>query len=223
VSVAETLIPAGVGLAVGLIPFGYTVRKDRRERQERLDEQRRRESKEQRLEEQRQRDRLEAVATRHLGLLGHAMTLLEAILVDADNADELLSAATAAIADLNDHAQGDLFVMFEGSPTVIWADRACRRLLEEGRTLAVTARAERQTGETARKTWNDLRDLTSDDIDGSPGPRELLRWATKAAVSRWPEPIVTFDGEWQYVAKVTAIRADLQLPSELIQPAEMQP
>ena len=34
-SVAETLIPAGVGLVVGLVPFGYTVHRDRRERHER--------------------------------------------------------------------------------------------------------------------------------------------------------------------------------------------
>ena len=118
-SMAEALIGAAAGLVVGFVPFGYTVRKDKRERDERAREDVRKEEIAKQRELERQRERLRAAATRYSDLLGKAMALLEAILVDADNADELLMGATEANSELQGHAQGPLFADFRESPPVI--------------------------------------------------------------------------------------------------------
>jgi hypothetical protein len=211
-SATETLITAGAGVVVGLVPFGYTVRKDRRERQERAkaeaareqEEQQRelerakadaaREQKEQQRELERRRERLKAVATRYLDLLGKAMALLEAVLVDADNADELLQSADEAHSDLQGHAQSKLFMDFHESPPVIWSDRVCRTVLRKGLEMSRAARSQRQTGDAARETQRAIRELTMTGID-TDGPRDLFRWASEEATERWPKPLTTFDEE----------------------------
>lgn len=227
VSLAETLIPAGVGLVVGLVPFFYTVLKDRRERREREErerqrrlehdrERRERDEKERQLEMEHERERLTAAATRYLDLLGQAMVLLEAIRVDADNADELLSGATSAVSSLQGHAQADLLVRFGASSPVVWADRACRRILKDALTMAIDARSQRQTGEAARQTQDALRQLTAGGVDPTHGPRDLFRWATTEAVSRWPEPLTQFEDTWRQDALDVANHVDLEIPAELL-------
>jgi hypothetical protein len=208
-SVAETLVTAGAGVVVGLLPFGYTVRKDRRERRER-------EASDKRRELEHEQERLTAAATRYFDLLGKTMALLEAVLVDADNADELLRDATEASSELQGHAQADLLVTFGASSPAVWADRACRRLIREGLTMATEARSQRQSGQEARQTWYALRQLTQAEMDPGHGPRELVRWATEAAIQRWPEPLTSFEDEWQYVARAVSSRVSLELPAELV-------
>lgn len=216
-SLADTLIPAGVGLVVGLVPFGYTVVKDKRERRERDEMERRRE-----LEHQ--RERLTAAATRYLDLLGKAMVLLEAIRVDAENADELLSAATNAIGELQGQAQGDLLVTFGGaSSPVVWADRACRRIVNEALTIATDGRAHGQTGEEAFQTRRAVQELTSGGIDPVHGPRDLFRWATGEAIKKWPEPLTHFEDPWQRDARMIADSVHLDLPAELVATSQEQP
>ena len=217
-SVAETLIPAGVGLVVGLVPFGYTVHRDRRERHERAKADARKELEEQRQALERQREQMRAVKTRYLDLLGKAMALLEAVLVDADNADQLLWGATGAKAELEGLGQGDLFVTFGASPPVIWSDHVCRTLLRSGLTMAGDARAQRQTGDAARETQRALRQLTTIGIDAA-GPRDLFRWASDEAIKRWPQPLTSFEDEprangavpWGEIARAVADGADVEL------------
>jgi hypothetical protein len=193
-SMTEALIGAASGLVVGLVPFGYTVRKDKRERDERARADARKEEAEKQRELERQRERLRAAATRYSDLLGKAMALLEAVLVDADNADELLIGATQANGDLQGHAQGPLFAEFLESPPVIWSDRVCRTVLRKGLTLADDARAQRQTGDVARETQLAVRELTRAGIDVG-GPRDLYRWASEEASKRWPDPLTSFEEE----------------------------
>jgi hypothetical protein len=206
-SMAEALIGAGVGLVVGLVPFGYTVRKDNRERDDRARADARKEEAEQQRELERQRERLRTAATRYADLLGKAMTLLEAVLVDADNADELLMGATEANSELQGHAQSALFVDFQGSPPVIWSDRVCRTVLRKGLTLAGDARSQRQTGDAARETQSALRHLTTIGIDA--GPRDLFRWASEEACKRWPEPLTSFEEEPWAAATASQIATQL--------------
>jgi len=193
-SMTEALIGAASGLVVGLVPFGYTVYKDNRERDERAKANARKEEAEKQHELERQRERLRAAATRYSDLLGKAMALLEAVLVDADNADEVLMGATEANSELQGHAQGPLFAEFRESPPVIWSDRVCRTVLRRGMTLAGDARAQRQTGDAARETQLAVRELTMTGIDVT-GPRDLYRWASEEACKRWPDPLTTFDEE----------------------------
>lgn len=207
-SMAEALIGAASGLVVGLVPFGYTVRKDKRERGDRARADARREEAEKVRELERQRERLRAAATRYADLLGKAMALLEAVLVDADNADELLLGATEANSELQGHAQSALFMEFRESPPVIWSDRACRTMLHKGLTLAGEARAQRQTGDAARETQNALRQLTMVGIDA--GPRDLFRWASEEAYKRWPEALMSFDEELWAAATASQIATQLE-------------
>jgi hypothetical protein len=192
VSATDTLIGAAAGLVAGLVPFGYTVRKDRRERQEREKEDAAKKHEHEQQELERKRERLTAAATRYLDLLGKAMALLEAVLVDADNADELLHSATGAHGELQGHAQSELFMDFQASPPVIWSDKACRTLLRKGLELANDARSQRQTGDAARKTQYELRELTLESIDRG-GPRDLFRWASTEAIQRYPKTLPTFN------------------------------
>jgi hypothetical protein len=179
---------------VGLLPFAYTVRKDKREREERVraDAKKEEAEKERGLEEQ--RARMRATAMRYGDLLGKAMALLEAILVDADNADQLIWSATDAQSELEGHAQGFLRTEFKESPPVIWADRACRKVLRDGLNIASDARAERQTGAAAQATQRTLQRLTMVDIDTA-GPRDLFRWSSDEACKRWPKPLTSFKDE----------------------------
>src|SRR5215472_12389054 len=144
------LITAGVGLIVGLVPFAYTVFKDGRERIERhqREEAERREQDQERrqLEVEEQRERRRIVATSCLTLLGQTMSLMESIRVDADNADELIRIASESLAQLQGLTQGDLLVTFGASSPVVWAARACLRLVDEGLRRAEDARGQRQTG-----------------------------------------------------------------------------
>ena len=199
-SMSEVLVGAGVGLVVGFVPFGYTVCKDLRERKDR-------EKAAARAERENQRKELRAAAIRYADLLGKAMALLEAVLVDADNADDLLMSATEASVELQGHAQSALFVEFRGSPPVIWSDRVCRSVLRKGLTLAGDARAERQTGDAARTTQQALRQLTTVGIDA--GPRELFRWASDEAGKRWPEPLLSFGEEPWAAAAAGQIATEL--------------
>jgi hypothetical protein len=233
-SVEETLITAGAGLVVGLLPFGYAVRRDRREAAERAvkaerdqrgraeaderrqreraaaEERRRSDKEEQALE--RRVEQMRASRIRFLDLLGKAMVLLEAVLVDADNADELLWGATDAMRELQGHAQGDFFALFEQSPAVLWADSTCRDLLGAGLEMASAARAERQTGSQARETQDALRRLTLNEIDAT-GPRDLFRWASLEAVERWPQPLATFDDPyWTKIASEIVEHSSVTLP-----------
>jgi hypothetical protein len=200
-TMAEALVGAGGGLIAGLVPFAYTVRKGRRERIERAQA----DALRQKAEEQRE---LRAAATRYMDLLGKAMALLEAVLVDADNADELLRGATNAQADLQGHAQSSLFVGFQKSPPVIWSDRVCRTVLKKGLTLAENARAKRQTGEAARETQRAIRELTMNQMDVL-GPRHLFRWASDEACKRWPEPLTSFEEESWAAADAKRIATEL--------------
>jgi hypothetical protein len=189
------------GLVVGLVPFAYTVRKDKRERAERERADAEKKAADEKRELEAQRERLQATATRYGDLLGKAMALLEAVLVDADNADDLLQGATEAYSDLQGHAQGPLFMSFTSSPPVIWSDRLCRKVLREGLTMAGDARAQRQTGAEALKTQYALRELTSYRIDVA-GPRDLFR----------PKPLLTFKEEpW---AEAAARRIQTQIDFE---------
>lgn len=208
-SAAETLIPAAVGLIVGLVPFAYTVQRDHRERRERKkdDERRKLES---------QRERLTSVAMLYLKTLGFTMALLEDVRVDANNADDLLHHAANAYADLQGLAQGDLLVAFGEPSPAVWADRACRRLLDEALTKARHSRSQGHTGQAARATEAEIKQLTGRDLDYG-GPRELVRWSTQEAIIRWPERLTSFEGEGlQSVARMVAERARLELPSELL-------
>jgi hypothetical protein len=189
-SMAEALIGAAAGLVAGLVPFGYTVHKDKQRKVET------------------QRERLSAAATRYSDLLGKAMALLEAVLVDADNADELLASATEAHSELQGHAQGALFADFRESPPVIWSDRVCRALLRTGIRLAGDARSQRQTGDAARETQDSLRRLTTMGIDAA-GPRDLFRWASDEACKRWPKPLTSFAEEPWVATTANQIAIDL--------------
>ena len=204
----EALVGAVVGLIVGLVPFGYTVwrdkeqaRTDKMKREEQArndqlerDERARADANRAEAEKQRQledhRERMRTVATRYGDLLGKTMALLEAVVVDADNADQLLWSATEAHSELQGHAQGALLTQFTDSPPVIWSDRACRKLLREGLTVAGNARSQRLTGADARATQQDLQRLTAINIDG--GPRDLFRWASDEACTRWPKLLTSF-------------------------------
>lgn len=208
-SVTETLIPAGAGLVVGLVPWLHSLRRERVKRDER-------ERSERKRELEHQREQLTTAATRYLELLGQAMVLLEAIRVDADNADDLIQAATSAISELQGHAHADLLVTFGESSPAIWADRACRRLLTEALTIATEARSMRQTAEAARQTHDSLRRLTVAGVDPGHGPRDLVRWATVEAIRRWPEPLQRFEEPWLRDARDLADRIDLELPAQLV-------
>jgi hypothetical protein len=211
-SATEALIGAGAGIIVGLVPFGYTVRKDRRERQERATADAARQHEDQQHEIERQRERLKAVATRYLDLLGKAMVLLEAVRVDADNADELLRGATEAHSELQGHAQSKLFMEFQASPPVVWSDRTCRILLKKGLEMADDARSQRQTGDAARETQRALRRLTATGVDEW-GPRDLFEWASEEAIQRWPKPLATFDeGPWAPLAHTVARQLNFEPP-----------
>ncbi len=209
-SATEAIIAAGAGVVVGLVPFGYTVQKDRRERQERAKADAAKHHEEKQRELERRRERLEAVATRYLDLLGKAMALLEAVLVDADNADELLRGATEAHSELQGHAQSKLFMDFHASPPVVWSDRACRTLLRKGLAMAGDARSQRQTGDAARETQRALRELTMTGIDAA-GPRDLFRWASEEAIQRWPKPLTTFEEDPWAAEAARRVAEDLNL------------
>jgi hypothetical protein len=206
---AEALVGAGAGLVVGLVPFGYTVRKDSRERDDRAKADARRGEAEKQQKLEHERERLRAAATRYVDLLGKAMALLEAILVDADNADELLMGATGASGELQGHAQSALFMEFQGSPPVIWSDRVCRTMLRKGLALAGDARSERRTGDAARETQRVLRELTALGIDGH--PRDLFRWASEEACNRWPQSLMSFNEEPWAAAAASQIATQLDL------------
>lgn len=221
-AVVTPLITAGVGLVVGLVPFAYTVFKDRRERieQHKREEAERHEQDQERrrLEVEEQRERQRIVATSCLALLGQTMSLLEAIRVDADNADELLRVASESFAHLQGVIQGNLIVTFKEASPVVWAARACSRLVAEGLRQAEEARGQHQTGQAALETQRAIRHLTSEYIDPVGGPRDLLRWATEEAIRRGPERLTSFEQGWQSVAQIIAGRAGLELPAALISP-----
>jgi hypothetical protein len=213
-TVVAALISGGVGLVIGLVPFIYRVRRDREERDERRKEAARvatieaeRRNAEARQAEDRQRQELAAVAKTYLALLGKVMALLDVLRVDAANADDLLKHASDANAELQGFAQGELLVTFGAESPVVWADIACRRILRKAVDLAHNARAEHRQDERAVATQNEIRSLTAGHIDEG-GPRELLRWATDAAVTRWPQPLTSFEEkEWLagYVASLAEV------------------
>jgi hypothetical protein len=188
-TIAAALISGGVGIVVGLVPFAYRVRKDRKEQAGRQ-----REALEQ------QRKELSAVASAYLAWLGKVMALLDVLRVDAANADELLQRVTDGNGELQGFAQGDLFIALSAkSPPVAWADSACRQILRKAVDLAVNARAEHAD---PVRVQNEIRALTEGHIDAG-GPRELLRWALDAAVTRWPQPLLTFEDQ-EFLAEVVA-------------------
>jgi hypothetical protein len=175
--------------------LGYRVRKDRKE-----EKGRKREAVEH------QRKELTAVASAYLALLGRVMALLDVLRVDAANADELLQHASDANAELQGFAQGELFIAFSAkSPPVTWADAACRRILRKAVDIAVNARAEHMEAVGAQ---NEIRALTAGHIDEG-GPRELLRWTLDASVTRWPQPLLTFE-EKEFLAAVVAGLAGME-------------
>ena len=187
-----------VSLLVGLLPFAYKVL-----------------LADPKANRAREKEHYRDVAKDYLSKLGATMSFLNAVRVDADNADELLSAATKSFAELEGLGQGDLVVAFGESPPVVWADRACRNLLREGLRIAVEARAERQTGDAASDTFHQIQNLTREHIDEG-GPRELVRWALDAATERWPDRLVSFDHDrMKRLAPQVAERARLDLPPEL--------
>jgi hypothetical protein len=207
ITVTETLISAGVGLVIGLVPFGYKVWTDR-------EAQRKRERAEKERDIEQERERRRSVATLYLERLARTMALLEAIHVDADNADELLNGASLAYADLTGLGQGELLMTFGESSPVVWADRACRRLLDKGLAVTREARSQRQTGQEAWDTSMEVKYLTGTEVDEA-GPRDLIRWATSEAVRRWPEELTTFETQSETAQRVAGL-ADLQIRSELV-------
>ena len=224
--VTAALISAGVGLVVGLAPFVYRVKKDREQARERTleavrlaeaeaerrqaDERREQERKdsEARRELEQQRERRATVAKTYLALLGNVMALLDVLRVDAVNADDLLKHVSEANAELQGFAQGDLVVTFGAQSPVVWADRACRQIIRKALDLAHTARADHQEGERAVQTQNEICMLTAGHIDYG-GPRDLMRWATEAAVALWPETLTSFE-EHQDAADHVAFLAELE-------------
>jgi len=190
------LISGGVGLVAGLVPFWYLVRKDREARKA-----------EEVREVERQREQRASVAKTYLAFLGKVLALLGVLRVDAANADDLLEQLSEANAELQGWAQGELLGTFGAQSPVVWADRACRKLVRKAVDLAHDARAERRHGECALATQNEIRALITGHIDYG-GPRELMRWATDAAVGRWPEPVTSFEGQ-QWLADQVALLAGI--------------
>lgn len=153
-TVTAALISGAVGIVVGLLPLAYLVRKDHKEKEERL-----RADAERELEQG--RERLATVAKTYLALLGKVMALLDVLRVDAPNADDLLKHVSEANAELQGFSQGDLLVTFGAQSPVVWADRACRRIVGKALDLAHAARVSNFTGESADETQRKIRELTS--------------------------------------------------------------
>jgi len=236
---ADVVIPAisGIGgLLLGAASLVHPIRKERRDRaaaeaaaeaaerrrQEDAEaaERRRREDAEAAKErelaitkaaEQRRR---EDVSAHYLSSLGDTCAMLDAILVDADNADDLIFAASNSFAKLQGIGQGELFTLFNDSPPVVWLDRACRQLLDMALTLARDARAEGQTGEAARETSRTIQRLTESKLDDL--PRELMRWALNEATKRWPQPLVHFEDYRKYQAQRVAEEAGVPISDALV-------
>jgi hypothetical protein len=225
-TLTAALISAGVGLVVGLVPFLYRWKKDREEARERAREtgrlaraeaerrqaekrrEQERKTSEARRELEQQRERRATVAKTYLALLGNVMALLDVLRVDAVNADDLLKHVSEANAELQGFAQGDLVVTFGAQSPVVWADRACRQIIRKALDLAHNARANHHEGERAVQTQNEIRTLTAGHIDYG-GPRDLMRWATEAAVAQWPEPLISFE-EHEDLADHVAFLAELE-------------
>jgi hypothetical protein len=194
-AITAALISGGAGIVVGLVPFAYRVRKDRRE-----------ETARRTVAVDDKRKELRAVASAYLACLGKVMALLDVLRVDAANADELLQRASDANAELQGFAQGELFMTFStDSPPVRWADAACRRILRKAVDIAINGRAEHAS---AVGVQNEIRALTEGHIDEG-GPRELLRWALDSAVTRWPEPLLNFE-EKAFLADVVSGLAEME-------------
>jgi hypothetical protein len=192
-TVAAALISGGVGLVVGLVPF-FLERNERK-------------SSEARRAVDQQRQELAAVAKTYLAYLGKVMALLDVLRVDAANADDLLEHASDANAELQGFAQGQLLLTFGAESPVVWADVACRRILRNAVDIAHNARAEHRQDERAVATQNEIRALTEGHIDEG-GPRELMRWATDAAVARWPQALMNFEEKEllaDYVAQLAGV------------------
>jgi hypothetical protein len=190
-SMGEALVGAAVGLIAGLVPFGYTVAKDKREREERdqADDAKEKADKQRSLESH--RERMQAVAVRYIDLLGKTMALLDAIDLEAKNAEQLLASATDAYGDLQGHAHGALRTQFEESSAVIWSDRICRKLLRDGLDLARRYLRDRPTGDTARQIKDSLGRVIMLSTDRG-GPRQLFQFSSDEACERWPRPLTSF-------------------------------
>lgn len=155
-------------------------------------------------------------ASKHyLNALGSTCALLDGLVVDADNADDLISKATTQFAVLQGIGQSELVTVFGDTPPVVWADRACRRILDQALTLARHARKERQTGEAAQETSYRISELVRAGIDNR--PREVMRWALREATERYPQPLLRFEGhEVKRDARVASTQAGLPLSDTLL-------
>jgi len=232
---ADVVVTAIVGfgtVVVAALTLGHVIRKERRARvaqeaslrrelAERESafrrEQAQREAAEERERAQREaaeRDQRQHVSELYLSCLGSACALLDAILVDADNADALISDATKKFAELQGIGHGALVTVFGSSSPVIWTDSAIRKLLSKALGMARDARAEGQTGEAARQTRRLIQTLTEVHVDEV--PRQLMRWATEEATERWPESLTHFEGHKRYEAQLLAREAGCPLPDELV-------
>ncbi|MCX5262267.1 hypothetical protein OOK27_50490 [Streptomyces canus] len=225
---ADVIIPAISGLGGLLLAAASLVHPIRKERRNRAAAEAAAEAAERRRQEDAEaakdrelaitkaaeQRRREDVSAHYLSSLGDTCAMLDAILVDADNADDLIFAASNSFAKLQGIGQGELFTLFNDSPPVVWLDRACRQLLDMALTLARDARAEGQTGEAARETSRTIQRLTERKLDDL--PRELMRWALNEATKRWPQPLVHFEDYRKYQAQRVAEEAGVPLSDALV-------
>ncbi|MFF3821406.1 hypothetical protein ACFYYD_33375 [Streptomyces bluensis] len=209
---------AGVVLATAAT-LGYTWHKDRRDRNDREAAEARR--REERSEKERagQQERRQEVSAHYLSCLGTTFAALDAVLVDASNADELIRIASDSYGELQGIGQGKLVTLFGADSPVVWADRAMRRILDDALVTVRQARSQGQTGDAAQQTSYIIRQLTR---TADRSPRDLMRWTLDEATKRWPQPLECFEGHWQFFAQNLAQQTGLALPDKLVMAGQTQ-
>ena len=195
----------GIVLAasVGLIPLAWRIRKDRKDR---VEETKRKAAHD--LEQIRENRRRAAAVYR--GLLGTVTASLEALSVDANNADQLLNNAESMFLELQRYGQSEIPFAFGQESAIVWTERANRHILRLALDLARSSRASHDTGEAARATEAKIRDYTLGHVDME--ARAVFDVEAQAAVDRSPEVVASFVSPSDHIKDLASL-AKLPLPA----------
>lgn len=207
---SDTLVGALIGAVGGvlaaLLPLLYIVRKDRRQQRQESEQRKTREL-------ERYHERREHAAIAYLALLGALTAALDALRLDADNADDLLHYAGTLYGELQKYGQSEILFAFGEDSAVVWTERANRRLLRQALDLAREARTKRETGEQARATEWRIQQQSKGHIDAQ--AREVFRIEVNEAINRSPEVITSFASSRRQLEDL-AIIAQMALPTAVM-------
>ncbi len=207
---SDTLLGALIGAAGGvlaaLFPLVYIIRKDRRQQRQESEQQKARE-----LERYHERRKHAAIA--YLALLGAVTAALDALRLDADDADDLLHHAGTMFGELQKYGQSEILFDFGEDSAVVWTERANRRLLSQALNLARQARTKRETGEEARATEWRIQQLSKGHVDAQ--AREVFRIEVNEAIARSPEVVTRFASSRRQLEDLANI-AQVALPEHVL-------